>query len=489
MYLNYLANLGHYVPELLTCLTMFVLILLESTYGRTEKKRTLFYTCTFLGLGTVLISLCQNFSTNPMTIFTNTIAIDPFSTMVKIILVLGTLGAVYLSRYSKDLDNELKAEFTILSIGILVGGMLLTSAANMLILYIGIETLSILSYALAAMRKNDEKSAEAGLKYALYGGITAGIMLFGISHIYGLTGTLYFSELGEALANLTGTQMAIVLPAFLLFFAGIGYKIACIPFHMWSPDVYEGSPFPVTTFFAIVPKIAGMAAIIRISHIFFNTEGILQNSWIGLLAVIAALTMTVGNVSAIGQKSIKRMLAYSSIGHAGVMLMGALVIDKIGIQSVLFYGVVYLFMTLTAFYIVSFVNDEYGNDDFERFNGFVFHHPLMAGILAIVMFSLAGLPPFGGFIAKFNILAAIVQEQHYTLGVIAVINSLISLYFYLRLVRLMFLKPVEGIGVISGFGYVHQGLICTLAIPVVLLGIFWAPLIELVSGAKILVWP
>ena len=488
MYLTYLANLSHYIPELVVCITMFFLILIESTYDNRERKRTLFNVCAYGGLAIAFLALLDNFPEKALGIFTNTIAVDPFSTAVKIIMTLGTLGTIYLGSQSKDIDEDLKSEFSIVSIGVLVGGMLLASATNMLILYIGVETLSILSYVLASLRKNDERSSEAGLKYALYGGVSAGIMLFGISHIYGVTGSIHFTEIAASFRDMSNTRIMVLMPSFVLFFVGIGYKIACVPFHMWSPDVYEGSPLPVTAFFSIVPKMAGIAAIIRISLSFFNQGGILQDSWVGLLVIISALTMTVGNVSAIGQISIKRMLAYSSIGHVGMMLMGLVVLNNKGLEAILFYGIIYLFMTLVAFYIVGAINNEYGNEDFERFNGLIYRHPLMAIMLSIVMLSLAGIPPFGGFIAKFNILAIVIDEKHYTLAVIAGINSVISLYYYLRLVRLMVLKPAEANNSIAFFKDCwNQGLIVALTIPVVFLGFFWSGTMKIIHKAEILI--
>ena len=177
---------------------------------------------------------------------------------------------------------------------------------------------------------------EAGLKYSLYGGIAAGVMLFGMSHIFGVLGTIQFEEIIPKLQNLSSLQLSILIPSFMMFFVGIGYKIACVPFHMWAPDVYEGSPIPVTTFFSIVPKVAGIAALVRITMVFFSKEGALQDSWVVILQVIAVLTMFVGNISAIDQKSVKRMLAYSSIAHAGFMLLGVVVMDEVGARAILF---------------------------------------------------------------------------------------------------------------------------------------------------------
>lgn len=487
MELNYLASLGRYVPEAIVCLTMTMTMAVEATYANEEKSKPLMYSTAFVGLFAALVVLCLNIGAPSTPVFFNAVVIDQFSTFTKIIMVLGTIGSIWLSQSSKDIYTPVKPEFVMLSLGVLVGGMLLASANNMLTLYLGIETLSLLSYAMASLRKNDERSSEAGLKYSLYGGISGGLMLFGMSHMFGVLGTIQFSGIASAIAGLSQTEILVLVPSFLLFFAGIGYKIACVPFHMWSPDVYEGSPLPVTTFFSIVPKMAGIAVLIRISMAFFGQEGVMQYSWLGLMQIIAALTMTVGNVSAINQRSIKRMLAYSSIGHAGFMMLGAIVLDEIGVRAVLFYGVAYLFMTLVAFAITSFVQDKYGNDHFERFNGLIYRHPVMSVAMAIIMFSLAGIPPFSGFVAKFNILSAVVAKGYMTLAIVAVINSVVSLYYYLKVVRLMVFKPVEDQDAIAGFGFANQATIVLLAIPVVVLGVFWSKIMAVADGAKLFI--
>lgn len=485
MALIYLANLAHYIPEIVLCVTMVGLLFVESTYDDDDKTKNYLFSLAGIGLITSFVILLFSSSDTPQAIFTNSVVIDPFSNMIKIIMVLGTMGTVYLCRESKDISPVLKAEFIILSIGVLIGGMVLASANNMLMLFIGIETLSILSYTLASLKKHDERSSEAGLKYSIYGGITAGIMLFGMSHIFGMTGTIQFGEIGMALQNLSTAEVAILMPSFLFFFAGIGYKIACVPFHMWAPDVYEGAPIPVTAFFSIVPKMAGIAVLVRVTMVFFGNEGLMQHSWIGIISVIAALTMTVGNVAAIGQRSVKRMLAYSSISHAGMMMMGAVVLNKLGHQSILFYGTIYLFMTLVAFYIVSFVNDKYQNDHFERFNGLIYRYPFMAIMMTVVMFSLAGIPPLSGFVAKFNILAALVNSKMYVLAVIAVLNSVVSLYYYLKIVRLMVFKKTDATESIPSFGFRNQVIVVALTLPVLALGVFWSNLMEFASGAKL----
>ncbi len=487
MHLNYLANIGRYIPEILLVILMVGLILLEVTYKEDEKNRRYIFITAAIGLVATFVSLIFNMNGKPEAIFSNSIVIDDFGTLLKMLMVIGTLAAIYLSRFSRDVYESLKTEFAIMAVGILIGGFLLVSANNMLTFYLGIETLSILSYVMASLKKNDERSSEAGLKYALYGGISAGLMLFGMSHIFGVLGTIQFAGITKSIPTLTPVQIAILMPSFLLFFAGIGYKIASVPFHMWSPDVYEGSPTPVTTFFAIVPKIAGIAGLIRITAIFFSVDSPLKMGWVGLMIVIAALTMTVGNVTAIGQKSVKRMLAYSSISHAGIMLAGLVVMNDIGVRAVVFYAITYLFMTLVAFYITSIVQDKYGNDHFDRFSGLVYKYPYMAIVMTIVMFSLTGLPPLAGFVAKYNIIQSLINTNNYSLAIVLGLNSVISAYYYLKIVRLMILKPAENDEKIEGFGFLNQFIICAMTVPVIVLGIFWDSIMSLAGYAKLFI--
>ena len=487
MYLNYLASISRYIPELLLVVLMVGLILIEATYAEDEKNKRFVFITACIGLVVTFISLIVNLSGKGEAIFSNSMIIDPFSTLMKMLMVIGTLGAYYLSTFSKDIYESLKSEFIIMAVGILIGGMILASANNMLMIYIGIETLSIISYVMASLKKNDERSSEAGLKYALYGGLSSGIMLFGMSHIFGVLGTIQFTGMAANIAKLNTNQILIMMPSFVLFFAGIGYKIAAVPFHMWSPDVYEGSPTPVTTFFAVVPKLAGISALVRVTMIFFSNASSLNVAWVGLMMAIAALTMTVGNVSAIGQKSVKRMLAYSSISHAGIMIAGITMINEIGVRAIVFYAITYVFMTLVAFYVTSIVQDKYGNDHFDRFQGLVYRYPFMAIAMSIVMFSLTGLPPLAGFVAKWNIINALLSAKFYTLAIVLVLNSVVSAYYYLKIVRLMTLKQAESTEAIEGFGFLNQVVILAMTLPVLILGIFWDGIMSLASSAKIFI--
>ena len=464
---------------------MVALILIDSAYGKGEEARPMIFWAALTGLSTAAILLLLGLWDEPVLIFTNTLAIDSFGHMAKLIMTLGTLGAIFISRPSRELKPSVKSEFAIMALGVLVGGMLLSSALNMLILYIGIEMLSILSYVMASLKKNDEYSSEAGLKYALYGGFSSALMLFGMGHLYGALGTIHFGEMADLLKGLDSSEALILIPAFILFFAGLGHKIACVPFHMWTPDVYEGSPTPVAAFFSIVPKIAGITALLRITLLLFSDEHLLSHSWILLLQVVGILTMTVGNVSAIGQKSVKRMLAYSSISHSGMMVLGILIIDEEATGAILFYGFVYLFMALSAFTVTSFVQNQYGNDHFERFSGLAFKHPSVAFVTAVVMFSLAGIPPLSGFAAKFNIIVLIISKKYYVVAVLALLNSVVSLYYYLKLVKFMIFRPPESDEPLRDMTFVRRSMFIGLGIPVVAFGIFWSKIYHIAKSSTL----
>lgn len=466
---------------------MTTLLLAEASVKEEHGSRDKIYAYALIVLGLTLIPLCLNMGKAPLHIFHNAVTIDAFSTLVKIIMVLGTMGAIWMSRSSRDIYTNLKSEFAIMAVGVLIGGMLLASASNMLTVYLGIETLSILSYVMSSLKRDESTSTEAGLKYALYGGLSAGVALFGISHLYGALGSIQFVEMMPKVAGLEGANLAIVLVSFLLFFVGIGYKISLFPFHMWTPDVYQGSPIPVTSFFAIVPKMAGLAALVRVSFVFFSEGSALTASWIGLILVISAMTMTVGNVTAIGQNSVKRLLAFSSIGHVGMMILGIVVLNDVGVQAILFYGIAYLFMTLIAFFITSHLSDMYGTDTYDVFKGLVYKHPVMAIIMCSVLFSLAGMPPFSGFVAKFNIFSVVIEKKYYGIAIVAAINSVISLYYYMKLAKTMVFGKADGDEQVLGFNFQNQAVIVVLFIPVVFLGIFWERIMIISGNASVFI--
>ena len=482
-----LGFLSYYIPEVILVVLMTTLLVAEASVQDEQGDRDKIYTYALAVLGITLFPLFSNLGKAPVHIFFNAVTIDSFSTISKIIMVIGTMGAIFLSRSSKDIYVNMKSEFMILSVGVLIGGMLLASANNMLTLYLGIEILSILSYVMATLKREESTSAEAGLKYVLYGGLTAGVALFGMSHIYGALGSIQFLEIAEKIGSVSGVQLYIVMASFVLFFAGLGYKISAFPFHMWSPDVYQGSPIPVTTFFSIVPKVAGIAALVRVCMVFLPTNEALSNSMVGLVLVIAAMTMTVGNVTAIGQNSVKRMLAFSSIGHVGLMILGVAVLNEVGIRALVLYSIVYMFMTFCAFYITSHLNDQYGTDNYDVFRGLIYKHPLMAIIMVGTLLSLAGIPPFSGFVAKFNIFNIVIEKKYYGIAIVAAINSVISVYYYIRLAKVIIFGKADNNEAVAGFSGLNQTVILALFLPVILLGVFWEKIFTLAGSAAIFI--
>ena len=480
---TYIESLNRFIPELIACMTMLVAIFLE-VY--TKNKKIIVFS-SIIGVCTTLLYLVLNFSTESAKIFSNSLVIDSYSVTLKAFIVFCTGVILFLGLVSSSIFEKLKGEFVILALGVMIGAMLLVSANNLLIMYIGVETMSLISYALATFKKSNEKSVEAGVKYLLYGAVASGVMLYGMGHIYGMIGSIEFFEISKMIQNFSRSESLLFLPVAMLFFMGIGYKIAMVPFHMWAPDVFEGSPTPVTTLFALVPKIAGVALLIRVSLLFFGVNNLIVHfGWASFIGLLAVLTMTVGNITAIGQSSVKRMLAFSSISHIGVLILGVVVANRDGIDAMIFYILTYIFMGLGAFYIVSLVDSKFGNDEFDRFSGMVKKEPLMVIVLSIIMFSFAGLPPFSGFVAKFNILRVLLSKQYYILAIITVLNSVISLYYYLKLVRYMTLNKLEDEDVNLNFSIPNKVVVFTLFVPVVALGIWWEKAIGVIGNAKIL---
>ena len=393
--------------------------------------------------------------------FSGMIVYDHFGTFFKFIILLGTIVSLLLSIHARELFGKNHGEFYLLLVAVCVGGMFLASATNLLMIYLSLESLSIVSYAMAGFLRRDRKSAEAGIKYVIYGAMASGIMIFGMSYLYGMTGTLnLYGETGIA-AQLSGFQQTLehgsrggLLAVLAMVFAGFLYKIAAAPFHYWSPDVYEGSPTTATGFFSVVPKAAGFAVLIRAICAFFPV-GASADHWLktgsveSIISVIAIVTMTIGNLAALGQTNAKRMLAYSSIAHAGYMLAGLSVLEigkgaADGPSSVLFYLVVYLFMNLGAFVVLVALENIFGGTDLRQLKGAAQREPVLCAALCMFLFSLTGLPPFGGFMGKYLIMWKLADQKHYAMIMFIGINSVVSLYYYMKLAKAVVIdKPDE----------------------------------------------
>jgi NADH-quinone oxidoreductase subunit N len=380
-------------------------------------------------------------------------------------------------------------EFYSLIFGMILGMMLLSAARNFVMVFVALELVSYSSYVLAGYMKQSHKSSEASLKYVLYGGTASGIMLFGISLLFGMTGSFDFAQIPNYF------QASVIAAPFspLLFtlicifiFAGIGYKISSVPFHFWTPDVYEGAPTSITAYLSVASKAAGFAVLIRILFALNIQAGTSQHplfDWSFFIQLMAILTMTVGNLIAVWQDNLKRMLAYSSIAHAGYMLAALAVFSSSGVLAVLIYFAVYLFMNLGAFLIVILIQNKIGTEDINAYNGLGYRFPFLGVCLTIFLISLTGLPPTAGFIGKLYLFIALVEKKFLVLAVIALLNSVVSLYYYVRVLKHMYLKSSEDDSVTYPVSFQNALLVLLLVVPTLLFGLYFNPLVELAKSA------
>jgi NADH-quinone oxidoreductase subunit N len=430
-------------------------------------------------------------------LFNGLVALDPFAIFFKLLFIAVTALTVLFISKSPEVADKGSAELHAILLSTCLGMFVMASSNDMLMLYLSLELVSLTSYILAGYRKADRASSEAALKYVIYGGVASGTMLYGLSILYGLTGTTSLPGMREALAQSEGTELA-TLVGVALSLAGFGYKVAAVPFHMWAPDVYEGAPLPVTAFLSVGPKAAGFAALTRFFYVAFvepgswgGAPGGLQVAgaipWPVLVGIMAALTMTVGNFAAIGQRNIKRLLAYSSIAHAGYMLLAFVALSEAGLTGLLFYLVVYLSMNLGAWVTAMGVSAAIGSTDLKDWRGLGFRAPAAAIAMTIFLFSLTGLPPLAGFIGKFHIFYAVIAKGGFwlvTLGIIGVLNSVVSLYYYAYVVKTMFLdEPAEDASEPFRIPPLYAALQMVLVVPTVVLGIYWGPVYEFVKSS------
>src|SRR5215813_14229071 len=398
-----------------------------------------------LGGGALLGAVPQHW------LFGRMLVLDAFSVFFKLLLGLSLLAAVWMSLRSPEVrgrPNE--GEYHTLLLGSGLGMFLMASAANLLMAYLSLEFVSLTSYVLTDHLKSNRRSGEAALKYLIFGGVASGAMIYGMSWLFGLTGAMDYAGIAAGLGKLDAGSHGALFVALLLVLAGFGYKIAAVPFHMWAPDVYTGAPLPVTTFLAVGSKAAGFAMLLRFFAFGVTPEGpaavVTSIPLPQLLAVISVATMTLGNLAAIQQTNMKRLLAYSSIAHAGYALLGLVVFRQDGLDAVLLYLATYYLMNLGAFIVVMLVAIQTGREDVDAYRGLAWRGGAVPAIaLAIFLLSLTGIPATIGFIGKFYIFAAVIQGRMYVPVVIAVLNSVVSLYYYARVVKVMFLDlPAPG---------------------------------------------
>ncbi len=366
---------------------------------------------------------------------------NDLTVLMKNILNIGTL-VVFLQagEWLRKEDKGIRdGEFYVITAATLFGMYLMISAGNFMLLYIGIETASLPAACLAAYKKHQEKSAEAGAKYILMTAFSSGIMMFGLAYLYGATGTMSFEDMQSLI---TMTPMTVL--GFVFFFAGLAFKISLVPFHMWAPDVYEGSPTPTTAYLSVVSKAAAVFVLmLTLHHVFGGIEKV----WYYLMWVITVVTIVVGNLFAIRQNDIKRFFAYSSISQAGYIMLGVLHGSEMGLSATVYFILVYLFSNLAAFGVITSVENRTGRTEIAAYNGLYKTNPKLALVMMLAVFSLAGIPPLGGFFSKFFIFASAAEQGDYILVFIATVNTVISLYYYLRIVKAMFInEPAADMG-------------------------------------------
>lgn len=428
-------NYGSLIIEILTALVGLGLLTMGLVVPREQRKGIGFF-AVFALVIIFVISLFTGGKT--VSLFNGLYVIDALSIFFKQLFLIAAILVVAMSIDYSDKLQENKGEFFALMVFALLGMMVMVSAYDFVTLYVGMELMTITFIVLTAYEKGNLKSSEAGMKYILLSAMSSAIMLYGFSIFYGLTGATGFSEVISFLQ--TGAISPITVLAIILVLAGFGFKVSAVPFHMWSPDIYEGAPTPVTAFLAVGSKAAGFAVLIRLFlQVFPATHSIFAL----LIVVMAAMTMIIGNFIAIPQTNIKRMLAYSSIAHAGYIMLGIVAFTKAGIGAMLYYMLLYVFANVGAFAAITAFSNQTGSDEIKDLTGMWKRSPFLAGILLLSLLSLAGIPPAAGFVGKFFLFAAIIKQGYLWLAALALAMSMVSVYYYVVVIKVLLMGDVE----------------------------------------------
>ena len=432
-----------------------------------------------LGLGAALLT-CTTLWDNPTSGFDGAVTLDNYSLFLSIVFILAGILTVLLSfHYLPDRNIE-RFEYYPLLLFCISGMTLMSSVNDLVMLFIALELLSIPLYVLAGFARPDEKSEESALKYFLLGAFASAFLIYGIALVYGGTGTTAFPEIVE---GAMGGDLSLTLAGVGLILAGLAFKVAAVPFHMWTPDVYEGAPTPVTAFMSVGAKAAGFAALGRI---FLLTLQSLGDDWVPVVAALAALTIVLGNLVAIVQSNIKRMLAYSSIAHAGYMMMAVAANNNRGLSALLFYVSVYAITNLGAFAVLTTMADREGEDlSFTPYEGLAKRRPWVAAAMALFMLSLSGIPPTGGFVGKYYIFLATIEADLIWLAVLGVLTSVVSAYFYLYVIVRMYFYDSRRDVPSRLYPTLATAILLT-AIGTLVLGLWPDPLLDFAQSS---VWP
>jgi NADH-quinone oxidoreductase subunit N len=424
------------LPEILVGLGAMALLMLGVFRGNLAAEVVDFAAVVLLAVAGVVLLLLP---AGKLVSFGGSFVVDDFARFQKVLALIGSAAAIAMSLDYVQRERQQRFEYSVLIMLSTLGMMMLISAADLIALYLGLELMSLPLYVVAASHRDQLRSTEAGLKYFVLGALSSGMLLYGASLIYGFTGTVTFTGIAEA-----ATHGGIGLIFGIVFlFAGFCFKVSAVPFHMWTPDVYEGAPTPVTAFFAAAPKVAGIAMFVRAAVVAFPA---ITAEWQKIIVFVAIASMLLGAFAAIGQRNIKRLMAYSSIGHMGYALIGLAAGTAEGVQGVLSYIAIYITMTLGVFAVILAMRRSTGMvESIDQLSGLARTHPTMAFFFAMLLFSMAGVPPLAGFFAKFYVFLAAIKAGFYVLAVIGVLASVVGAYYYLTIIKVMYFdEAVEG---------------------------------------------
>ena len=470
------SDLAGITPEIILTITALCVLSLEMMRVSRSSVSLLLSSLGLVIAGIVVIQ--GNIGSGDL--FGGMLKLNQYSVFFDILyLLIGLLTLIFSQGYLMKKGTEFRGEYPALILFSVIGMMLMTRANDLVILFLGLELLSLSLYVLVGFLRDNLLRNEAGLKYLLLGAFATGFFLFGAALTYGATGTTNYNEIASAVSSGTILSHLYLSLGIGLLLVGFAFKVALVPFHMWSPDVYQGAPTPITGFLCTAPKAAGFGALIKLFIIAF--PGVYPQ-WQNIFWILAALTMSVGNISALMQSNVKRMLAFSSISHAGYLVLGVLVLDSVGLSAVLFYLVIYSVMNLGSFAIISAIEKEESGLGYEDYRGLATKHPWLAAAMTLFMISLAGFPPTAGFIAKYGLFSAAVANGYIWLVVIAVINTLVSVYYYIRLIVNMYMEE-EGKALYPFDTMPARMLIGILAIFVIIFGVAPGYLLEMAAEA------
>ncbi len=419
------------LPEIfLSCSAMAILM-----YGVFARPERSFVMSSMLAVGALLLTAMLVLSGTPGAGYNGLFTVDAYSHFAKLLILVAVgLGVVMSLDYAEHANMQ-RFEFPVLMLLAAVGMMLMVSATSLMTLYLGLELMSLSIYVLAAFARDERRSAEAGLKYFVLGALASGLLLYGVSLVYGFSGSMSFAEIGRAMADPKTASPGLTV-GIVFIVAGLSFKVSAVPFHMWTPDVYEGAPTPVTAFMGTAPKVAAIVLLVRLLS---DPFGALLGQWQQLIVLVSLASMILGALAAIGQRNIKRLMAYSSIGHMGYALIGLAAGTGAGVRGVLIYMLTYVFMNAGTFACIIAMRRQGRNvEGVSDLSGLGRTDPAMALAIAIFMFSMAGIPPFSGFWGKYFIFTAAVQQGMWLLAVVGVLSSVIGAFYYIRIIKVMY---------------------------------------------------